>query len=65
MPTAPLYLDDIEVGHTFVTGSITLTADDIRAFAHQFDPQPFHLDEPPRRTACSAAWPPAAGIPPP
>lgn len=45
MPPAPLYLDDIDVGHTFVTGSITITADDIRAFARQFDPQPFHLDE--------------------
>lgn len=40
-----LYLDDIQVGHAFVTGSITVTADDIRAFARQFDPQPFHLDE--------------------
>jgi acyl dehydratase len=45
MPPAALHLDDIDVGHTFVTGSITVTAEDIRAFARQFDPQPFHLDE--------------------
>lgn len=45
MPTPPLYLEDIAVGHTFVTGSVTVTAEDIRTFARQFDPQPFHLDE--------------------
>lgn len=42
---APLYLDDVTPGDTFVTGSLTVTADDIKAFARQFDPQPFHLDE--------------------
>ena len=45
MTSQPLYLDDIQPGHAFVTDSITVTADDIRAFARQFDPQPFHLDE--------------------
>lgn len=45
MPTPPLYLEDIEVGQTFVTGSTTVTTEDIKAFAGQFDPQPFHLDE--------------------
>jgi len=43
--TAPLYLEDLHVGQTFVSGSVTLTADEIKAFARQFDPQPFHLDE--------------------
>lgn len=44
MPPEPLYLDDIAVGDTFVTGSVTVTTEDIQAFARQFDPQPFHLD---------------------
>lgn len=43
--TAPLYLDDLHVGQTFVTPSVTITTEDIKAFARQFDPQPFHLDE--------------------
>jgi acyl dehydratase len=41
----PLYLEDLHVGQTFVSGSVTLTADEIKAFARQYDPQPFHLDE--------------------
>lgn len=43
--TAPLWLEDLHVGQTFVSSSITLTAEDIKTFARQFDPQPFHLDE--------------------
>ena len=41
----PLYFDDLRLGQRFVTGSVTLSAEAIRAFAAQFDPQPFHLDE--------------------
>ncbi|WP_332639646.1 MaoC family dehydratase [Brevundimonas sp.] len=43
--TAPLWLEDLHVGQTFVSSPITLTAEDIKTFARQFDPQPFHLDE--------------------
>lgn len=43
--TAPLWLEHLHVGQTFVSSSITLTAEDIKTFARQFDPQPFHLDE--------------------
>jgi acyl dehydratase len=43
--STPLYLEDLHVGQTFVSSSLTLTADEIKAFARQFDPQPFHLDE--------------------
>lgn len=43
--TEPLYLEDLAVGQTFATRAATLTADAIKAFAVQFDPQPFHLDE--------------------
>lgn len=39
------YLDDLVVGQRFTSGTKTLTADAIKAFAREFDPQPFHLDE--------------------
>ncbi|MBN9588537.1 MAG: MaoC family dehydratase [Alphaproteobacteria bacterium] len=42
---AGLYLEDFVVGARFTSGAHTLDADQIRAFARQFDPQPFHLDE--------------------
>jgi len=45
MPPDPLYLEDLHVGQTFVTDSLTVTTDQIKAFAREFDPQPFHLDE--------------------
>jgi len=44
-PRQPLYLDDLAVGQRFETASLKVSADDIRAFAAQFDPQPFHLDD--------------------
>jgi acyl dehydratase len=40
-----LYLDDLVVGQRFTSGARTLSADEIKAFAREFDPQPFHLDE--------------------
>jgi len=40
-----LYLEDLYVGQRFVSASHALDADQIKAFARQFDPQPFHLDE--------------------
>ena len=43
--TAPLYYEDLAVGQTFGTGSVTVEPEMIRAFAAEFDPQPFHLDE--------------------
>jgi acyl dehydratase len=42
--TAPLYLEDLRVGQRFVSGTYRLDEGQIRAFAAQFDPQPFHLD---------------------
>jgi len=48
-PAAPLenlrYLDDLQVGERFISATHTLDAAQIKAFASQFDPQPFHLDE--------------------
>jgi acyl dehydratase len=40
-----LFLEDFEPGQRFTSGSHTLDAAQIKAFAKQFDPQPFHLDE--------------------
>ena len=39
-----LYLEDLAVGQRFTTGTHVMTAEAIKAFARQFDPQPFHLD---------------------
>lgn len=41
----PLYLDDLSVGERFTSGEHAMDAAQIKAFALQFDPQPFHLDE--------------------
>ncbi len=40
-----LFLDDLEVGQRFTSGSHRLDAAEIKAFAGQYDPQPFHLDD--------------------
>ncbi len=45
LPGAVLYLEDLTVGQRYCTGHYALDADQIRTFAAQFDPQPFHLDE--------------------
>ena len=42
--TAPLFLDDLQVGQRFVSDTHRIDPEQIRAFAVQFDPQPFHLD---------------------
>lgn len=41
---SPLYLDDLTIGDEFISGEHQLDAEQIIAFATQFDPQPFHLD---------------------
>ena len=39
-----MFLDDLEPGFVFETGSRTLSEEDIVAFARLHDPQPFHVD---------------------
>ncbi|MCA6109895.1 MaoC family dehydratase [Bradyrhizobium cenepequi] len=39
------FFEDIEIGARREVGSFTFTAEDIKRFAAQFDPQRFHLDE--------------------
>ncbi len=42
---ALLYLDDLRIGQRFVSASHRMDEGQIKAFAAQFDPQPFHLDD--------------------
>ncbi|MGA7429667.1 MAG: MaoC family dehydratase [Xanthobacteraceae bacterium] len=39
------YLEDFAAGQVFNTGRVRVDKEQIFAFAKQFDPQPFHLDE--------------------
>jgi acyl dehydratase len=39
------YLDDLHVGQRFSSDSYRMEEDRMKAFAAEFDPQPFHLDE--------------------
>lgn len=39
------YFEDLEVGQTFASATLTVDAAAIKSFAAEFDPQPFHLDE--------------------
>ena len=39
------YIEDYVVGQTFGSGRLRVQAEQIKAFAAEFDPQPFHLDE--------------------
>ena len=39
------YLEDFAVGQIYRSGRLTVDKDRIKAFAAEFDPQPFHLDD--------------------
>jgi acyl dehydratase len=45
MSQETLFFDDLKVGDTFTTGTYELSTADIKRFAAEFDPQPFHLDD--------------------
>jgi acyl dehydratase len=40
-----LYLEDLQVGQRFTSGTYLMDEGRIKEFAAEFDPQPFHLDE--------------------
>jgi acyl dehydratase len=40
----PLYLEDLQIGQRFTSGTYRMDGDRMTAFAAEFDPQPFHLD---------------------
>ena len=55
------FFDDMRVGERAELGSHTFTADEIKAFAAEFDPQPMHLDEEAARASmvgglCASGW---------
>ena len=39
------FFEDLEIGQKFHSGTEEITAERIKSFAAEFDPQPFHLDE--------------------
>ena len=44
-PKTIYYLDDLHVGQRFKSATHVVDAAQIKAFAADFDPQPFHMDE--------------------
>jgi acyl dehydratase len=60
-PRPDLYFEDREIGETLELGSHTFEREEIIAFARQFDPQPFHLDEAAAKASlfgalCASGW---------
>ena len=55
------FFEDMEIGVRRDVGSFTFTAEAIKTFAAQFDPQAFHLDEEAGRNSLFGAWPRRAG----
>ena len=45
MPIFTAWYEDVAIGERLTFGTHTFSADEIKAFAREFDPQPFHLDE--------------------
>ncbi|HEY7760127.1 MAG TPA: MaoC family dehydratase [Burkholderiales bacterium] len=45
MAVAKYYWEDFKPGDTFAMGERVMDRDEMLAFARQFDPQPFHIDE--------------------
>ena len=63
---AELHLEDFHEGQVFTGAArFAMSAEEVKAFAAEFDPQPFHLDEGAAGGASSAGWWRAAGTPPP
>lgn len=60
--TKPLYYwEDLQPGSVRELGSVSPSTDDIKDFAEQFDPQPFHVDELAGRRSifgglCASGW---------
>jgi acyl dehydratase len=44
-PKSPKYLEDLAVGQTFHSETLRVDPERLKAFAAEFDPQPFHMDE--------------------
>ena len=47
------YFEDLEIGDSFEFCPLTISREEVIAFASEFDPQPFHLsDEAAAQTQC-------------
>ena len=60
-----MFFEDVAVGNAAVFGSYAFTADNIKKFAREFDPQPFHVDEAAAKAShfgglCASGWHTAA-----
>ena len=56
-----LHYEDFPAGEVTTYGGYEVTADEIKAFAAEYDPQPFHLDEEAGRASilgglCASGW---------
>ncbi|MBU6369659.1 MAG: MaoC family dehydratase [Burkholderiales bacterium] len=61
MADVHIYWEDLQVGQVRQLGQIKPTREDIIAFAKQFDPQPFHLDDEAAKASvfgalCASGW---------
>jgi acyl dehydratase len=60
-----IYFEDFHVGDREELGSHTFTAEEIKAYARRYDPQPFHIDESSAEQShfgalCASGWHTAA-----
>jgi acyl dehydratase len=56
-----IWWEDLQAGTVRELGTVTPSAEEIKRFAQQFDPQPFHLDEEAGRESifgglCASGW---------
>ncbi len=56
-----LHYEDYRIGQVLDLGSYAVSADEIKAFAAEFDPQPFHMDEEAAKASilgglCASGW---------
>jgi acyl dehydratase len=59
------FFEDLSIGERDEVGRYTFTAENIKAFARRFDPQPFHVDEEAAKRShfgalCASGWHTAA-----
>lgn len=59
------FFEDIEIGVQEHIGEFTFTAEEVKAYARKFDPQPFHIDEEAAKRShfgalCASGWHTAA-----
>ena len=61
MAEITVYWEDLQPGQVLDLGSLAVTREEILAFASQFDPQPFHLDDEAAKASvfgglCASGW---------